>query len=126
MELDFQKIVDKIQELLPAKWTKAVFMAEYTSGSYSMRCFSDCGDGHFQDCVSLDGQSKAKVIKIYKEINEEIKKCRNGLEGDKLWYALTISFDSDGIFKAEYDYDSHEEDAVSYIENWKRIHVSGE
>lgn len=126
MELDFQKIVDKIQNLLPVKWTKAVFMAEYTSGSYSMRCFAHCGDGHFQDCVSFDGKSKAKVIKIYKEINEEIKKCRNELEGDKLWYALTMCFDSAGNFKAEYDYNSHEGDVVSYIENWKRIHVSGE
>ena len=64
MELDFQKIVDKIQEILPEKWTKAIFMVEYTSGSYSMRCFVDKADEHFQDCNSLEGQSKVKVIKI--------------------------------------------------------------
>lgn len=123
MELDFQKIVDKIQEILPEKWTKAIFMVEYTSGSYSMRCFVDKADEHFQDCNSLEGQSKVKVIKIYKEINEEIKKCRSKLEGEKLWYALTMCFDSDGKFKSEFDYTSHEENAISYIENWKKKYI---
>lgn len=124
MELNFQNIVDKIQVILPEKWIKAIFMVEYTSGSYSMRCFSDSEDGHFIDCIDVEGQSKLKVIKTYKEINEEIKKCRNELEGEKLWYALTISFDADGKFKSEFDYNSHEENVISYIEEWKKRYIS--
>lgn len=96
MELDYQLIVDKLQTLLPLNWKNTVFMAEYTSGSYSMRCFADMGDGKYQDCLLLDGISKAQAIKIFREIDKEIQKCRKSLANDKMWYTVTMKFDCDG------------------------------
>lgn len=120
MELDYQMIVDKLQSIIPMQWKKVVYMAEYTSGSYSMRCFYDNGDGKYLDCLTVAGNSKVQIIKVYKELDNEIQKVRKTLEGDKLWYSLTLKIESDGNFKAEYDYDSHEENAIGYIDAWKR------
>ena len=123
MELDYQIIADKLQNILPLGWEKAVFMAEYTSGSYSMRCFYDAGNGKYQDCMGGSGSAKVQMIKLYKEINQEIQKVRDELEDDKLWYSVTLEIDSKGSFKAEYDYDSHEGNAIGYIESWKNCNL---
>ena len=40
MNLDFQDIFNELLNILPSGWENAIFMAEYTSGSYSMRCYS--------------------------------------------------------------------------------------
>lgn len=123
MELDYQLIVDKLQSIIPAQWERAVFMAEYTAGSYSMRCFSDCGNGTYQDCMLISGSAKVQIIKLFKEIDKEIQNCRKELVGDMLWYAVTLKFDKDGKFKAEYDYEAHDEHAIEYIENWKKAYL---
>lgn len=123
MELDYQLIADIIQKVIPEGWKKAIFMAEYTSGSYSMRCFYDNGDGEYKDCLATAGNAKVQVIKLFKEVDHEIQNVRKMLEGNKLWYAVTIRIDSNGGFKAEYDYDSHEGNTIGYIENWKTINL---
>lgn len=123
MELDYQLIVDKLQSIIPTQWKKAIFMAEYTSGSYSMRCFYDNGDGVYQDCMLVSRSIKVKIIKLYKEINSEIKNIRKELQEDKIWYAVTLKFEANGKFKAEFDYDSHEKNAIEYIEAWKEKYL---
>lgn len=120
MELDYQLIVDKLQNIIPSGWTKCIFLAEYTFGSYSMRCYYDKGDGLYQDCMSIAGSAKVQIIKQFKGIDQEIQKVRKELIGDKIWYAVTIKIDSDGKFKAEYDYNPHDENAINYIEIWKK------
>lgn len=101
------------------QWKNAIFMAEYTSGSYSMRCYYSTGDGKYLDCMTAVGSTRVQIIKLFKQINQEVQKVRKKLVGDNLWYSLTIRIDSDGKFKAEYDYNAHEENAIGYIETWK-------
>ncbi len=124
MELNYQIIVDNLQSIIPVQWKNVIFMAEYTLGSYSMRCFYDIGDGKYHDCMlHVSGGAKVHLIKVYKDIDREIQNVRRELENDKIWYAITLKFNANGNFKAEYDYNPHDENAIEYIETWKNKYL---
>ncbi len=123
MELDFQGIVDILYDILPKDWEKAVFMAEYTSGSYSMRCYSDNKDGCFQDVSKDSTVSKIQVVKSFKRIHSLLSKQREDM-GEKKWYAMTLHFERQGKFKAEFDHKNHEENVLQYIEEWKHRNLN--
>ena len=72
MNLDFQDIFNELLNILPSGWENAIFMAEYTSGSYSMRCYS--------------------------------KESNNNYIND-------------------FDYNSHEENVLEYLEQWEQKNV---
>lgn len=124
MELNYQFIVENLQSIIPVQRKNVIFMAEYTSGSYSMRCFYDIGDGKYRDCMlRISEGAKVHLIKVYKDIDREIQNVRRELENDKLWYAITLKFDANGKFKVDYDYNQHDENAIEYIEKWKNKYL---
>lgn len=123
MDLDYQNIVDKLIDILPMKWENAIFMVEYTSGSYSMRCYSKELSGNFVDVMKFEGVSKASIVKIYKSLNEIFQKNRNELS-DSCWYAMTLTFNKDGKFKTDFDYNSHDGNVLGFIEDWIQNNIS--
>lgn len=122
-DIDYQKIIDILEKILPEEWSKIVFYAEYTAGSYSMKYYVDLGDGKYIDCYSLKQFSKIQFIGTWMEIDKEIAKIRKELEEHDKWSVLTIQIDRSGKFKADYDYDSHDEAAIMYHEKWKKQYL---
>lgn len=122
--MDFQKIIDTIQVIFPEKWNKIVYMIEYTTGSYSMRCYAKQDDNKYVDCAEQSNLSSIEIIKLFKELNNIISITRNELEGDMIWNSMTILLDNSGNFKAEYDYENHDEFALEYIAQWKEKYLN--
>lgn len=122
-DIDYQKIADILKKVLPEEWSKTVFYAEYTTGSYSMKYYVDLGDGKYVDCYSLKQFSKIQLIRAWIEIDKEISEIRKELEENDKWSVLTIQIDRSGKFKADYDYDNHEEATITYHEKWKRQYL---
>lgn len=58
MNLDFQDIFNELLNILPFGWENAIFMAEYTSGSYSMRCYSKESSNTYINVMKMKGISK--------------------------------------------------------------------
>ena len=113
MNLDFQDIFNELLNILPSGWENAIFMAEYTSGSYSMRCIN---------VMKMKGISKPQVIKTYKALNDIFQKERMELV-ESSWYAITLKFDKNGKFSSDFDYNSHEENVLEYLEQWEQKNV---
>lgn len=123
MNLNFQEIIDKLLNILPVEWKDLIFMAEYTSGSYGMRCYVSFVDTGYKDIMEIEGTSKVQIVKTYKSINNDFQKCRAELEKDKCWHAVTIILDRSGKFEADFDYDSHEEKVLDYLKNWEKKYI---
>ena len=62
MNLDFQDIFNELLNILPSGWENAIFMAEYTSGSYSMRCYSKESNNNY---ISRRLLKRTKHLMIY-------------------------------------------------------------
>ena len=77
MNLDFQDIFNELLNILPSGWENAIFMAEYTSGSYSMRCYSKESSNTYINVMKMKGISKPQIIKTYKALNDIFQKERN-------------------------------------------------
>lgn len=119
----FQNIFDKIQEFLPYDWQKMIFFAGYTSGSYSMKFYIKTEQEACIDCFNIPGVSKAKLIKLFMEIDQIIKKERDKLNEKNKWSILTITVDSNGSMNADFDYADHSEDMISFENEWKKKNI---
>ena len=95
MNLDFQDIFNELLNILPSGWENAIFMAEYTSGSYSMRCYSKEASNTYINVMKMKGISKTQIIKTYKALNNIFQKERMKL-AESSWYAITLKFDKNG------------------------------
>jgi hypothetical protein len=114
-KINFQNIVNQLQAIMPNGWKKGIFMAEYTSGSYSMKCYADTGKG-YKICNSRD------ISNAFKNINKELNSSRDSLDTDP-WYSITIHFDKSGKFKSEFDYTSHDGDVLAYKKKWENKYI---
>lgn len=119
----FQTIFDKVVDFLPDGWKNMVFFAGYTSGSYTMKFYSENGNKEYIDCFNMPGVSKASLVKLFMEIDKVLSVQRKEFGTDKAWTVFTMTVDADGHMKTNYDYDDHSEDLVALEERWKAKHL---
>ena len=119
----FQKVYDVLAGLLPAKWTKVIFRADYTEGSYGMKYYVAEDDGKFIDCYSLPGVSRPQIIQAFKEINKFLSPSRLDLSEKDRWSVLTMTINADGSFKTDFDYSDISESSIVYMEEWENKYL---
>ena len=119
----FQDVFDKLQDVLPAGWKKVIFYAGYTDGSYSMKFYTDCGDGIFTDCFSFKEVGKAQLIKLFMDIDKVLGQERKELEQKSRWSVMTMIVDANGSMKTEFDYTDISENAIAYEQEWKKRYL---
>lgn len=119
----FQSIFDKLQDVLPASWNKVIFYAGYTSGSYNMKYYTDCGDGQYIDCFSQPKVSMPCLIKLFSSIDKELSAERKMLEEKKKWTVFTMIVDSQGNMKTYFDYADIEKNTIEYEREWKKKYL---
>ena len=112
MNLDFQDIFNELLNILPSGWENAIFMAEYTSGSYSMRCYSKESNNNYINVMKMKGVMQARLFVVTLQTN-----CY------AICYAITLKFDKNGKFSSDFDYNSHEENVLEYLEQWEQKNV---
>ena len=114
----FQKVFDLISDYLPSEWSRMVFFAVYTEGSYSMKFFFKLYNSDFVDCFSIPGVPKAKLIKLFMDIDTVLSVNRTELGKDNVWTVLSMIVDDTGFMKTYFEYDDHSEDLVAYEKKW--------
>lgn len=119
----FQKVYDVLAGLLPAKWMKVIFRADYTEGSYSMKYYVAVDDGKFIDCYSLPEVSRPQIIQAFKEINKFLSSSRANLPEKDKWSILTMTINANGSFKTDFDYADISESTISYTEDWEKKYL---
>lgn len=115
----YNTIFEKVVDFLPEDWKNMVFFAGYTEGSYTMKFYSENGNNEYVDCYKMPGASKVSLIKAFMDIDKVLAPQRKELGKDKAWTVLTMKVDSDGHVKADYDYEDHSENMVSFEKAWE-------
>lgn len=123
-EIDFQRLYELLDNVLPDAWNKVVFRAEYREGSYSMKYYVKDQAGEYIDCYNLRGITEDDIVKTYIEIDKVLHPERQKLATGKRWSVLTFSIDSKGKFKTEFSYDDIDADYFKYIEEWKKKYLA--
>lgn len=119
----FQKVFDKIVPLLPDGWKKMVLYAGYMTGSYSMKFYVSDGKSGYTDCFSMKSVEKAKLIKVFMEINKIIALDRNILSEKDQWTVFTLVVDCTGHMKADFDYTDISDNDLEYEYRWKEKYL---
>ncbi len=115
----YQEVFDLVQDYLPEEWTSIVLFVGYTEGSYSMKYYVKDNDNDYIDCFKLNNTSRTELIKLFIEIDEILSKERELLDRKNKWTIMTFMVDNTGKMKAEFEYDDHSEDLISYERKWR-------
>ena len=120
-EIDFQGIFDELQEALPEDWKRVAFYAAYTEGSYSMKFYSDLGDGKYIDCFQTSNFNKAQLIKLFMSIDKQLSVARKKCTPE--WTMLTMVVDETGTMRTDFDYGDMSDRMVEYERKWKERYL---
>ena len=123
-EIDFQKMYEILDDVLPEVWTSVVFRAEYREGSYSMKYYVKNKTGNYIDCYNLQEIAENDIVNAYIKIDKVLYPERQKLAEDKRWSVLTFTIESDGRFKTEFTYADIDEDYLKFIGEWKKKYLA--
>ena len=123
MDNVYQEVFEILEELLPKKWEKVIFYAEYSMDSYSMKYYIDTGIGKYTDCFRLEKPSEKKILRAFIAINKVLAPERAALPASKRWTVLTIRVNSDGGFQADYDYKKHDKALLTWETGWRKKYL---
>jgi hypothetical protein len=116
-----QDVFDIIQEFLPREWTQIAFFVGYTEGSFSMKFYYKCDSGPYVNCFNIPSLSEIDLYRAFIEIDKILSPVRNqDIENEK-WTIMTMTVDSNGKMKADFDYKDHSEDLVACQQNWEQL-----
>lgn len=121
-EINFQRVFDKLQEVLPSSWEEVVFYASYTSGSYSMKYYIKNG-AETIDCFNQPGVSKMQLVKVFMDIDKELAPVRKSLAPTELWNVMTMIVDGDGNMKTHFDYANISENVIEHTRSWEQQYL---
>lgn len=121
--INFQNVFESLQQIMPQKWKKVVFRAEYLTGCYEMKYFVDLGNGKYVDCFELDQFSKGQIIKAFMNIDKEISPVRAELQEKDKWSVMTMIIYATGDFETLYDYTDISENSIDYMNKWKNKYL---
>ena len=122
VDVDFSKIIVLLMPFVPNNWEKIIFMVYYFDGGYEMKFYVKNSNGVYSDYHDLI-KSKATLFQLFQEINKIIRKTRNELSNNHLWHTMTIVYQSNNQFCADFDYQDAGDDLVSYIGRWKEKYL---
>lgn len=117
-EINYEKILDTLLDVVPAKWDEIIFYAEYTPVSYSFKYIVK-SNGRYIDCFDIQGVTEDVLLQKFMRLNEIISPSRASLSKKDKWSVMTIIFQNDGIFNTYFDYADISENSVEYFQNWK-------
>lgn len=117
----YQSIFDEVSIYLPSSWDRVVICLEYGESSYSISFYVK-ESGKYTKCYDLKGVSDEELYRSFKKINNAVAKQRNAIDGDK-WSNMTMSVESSGKMKVDFDYTDLTEKAYQYSREWKKRYL---
>lgn len=114
-DANFHAIYEKLSGIITEDWEKLIYRADYGHDSWSMIFYVVQGNEAIKDCYSLKGVSRGELIKLFSELNAELKESRE-MEG---WYVMTMIVSRYGRFKTDFVYDDISENLAEYYKDWE-------
>ena len=113
----FQEVFDLVYPVLPQDWEKTALFAEYTEGSFSIKFYCK-KNGTYIDCFNMNTISRSDLTRLFWEIHKILSKERVSLDDKNRWTVFTMMVEADGKMRADFDYEDHSEDMISFEREW--------
>ena len=120
----YTQIYELLQNTISVKWERILFYAVLSSGTYVMKYYVDSGNNQFVDCYSLENSDRSVIRKAFMSIYRILQSYRDNLPEEKRWSVITLIINSDGKFKADYDYADISDSFQAKINAWERKYLS--
>ena len=118
----FQDVFDLVYPVLPQDWEKAALFAEYTEGSFSIKFYCK-KNGTYIDCFNMNTISRADLTQLFWKIHKILSKERASLDDKNRWTVFTMMVEADGKMRADFDYEDHSEDMISFEREWEKKYL---
>ena len=113
----FQEVFDLVYPVLPQDCEKTALFAEYTEGSFSIKFYCK-KNGTYIDCFNMNTIARADLTRLFWEIHKILSKERVSLDDKNRWTVFTMMVEADGKMRADFDYEDHSEDMISFEREW--------
>ena len=118
----FQEVFDLVYPVLPEDWEKLCFFAEYEVDGFTIKFYCKI-KGTYIDCYHMDTISMGDLLRLFFAIAEVLSKERASLDDKNRWTVLTMRVESNGRMRADFDYEDHSEDIISFEREWEKKYL---
>lgn len=119
----FQGLFDLILPYLPADWKTAVVYAEFGETSYSIEFYVACKPNTFIKCFDLPGIDEDELLDSFDDVANILLEQRADQTTGEPWSNMTMTIQSTGDMKTDYDYTSPDELTFEHKQAWKERYL---
>lgn len=118
--MDFQQIANVISPVFPVKWEKARVFCQLDQDSYEFFFFVKVGGEYIQnfDLEKEYAITRKEIRAVFKELFLLMKDSQK----ENNWRFITLLINSNGDFKADYDYKEGDV-TLENKEDWKKQYL---
>lgn len=119
----FQSVFDLISPYLQADWKTTVVYAEFGETSYSIEFYVACEPNAFIKCFDLPGIDEDELLDSLDNVANVLIEQREGQTAGEAWTNMTMTVQSTGDMKTDYDYTSPDELTFEHKQAWKERYL---
>ncbi len=119
----FQRLFDLISPYLPTGWRTTVVYAEFGETSYSIEFYVTCKPNAFIKCFDLPGIDEDELLDSFDDVANILLEQRANQTMGKPWSNMTMTIQSTGDMKTDYDYTSPDELTFEHKQTWKERYL---
>lgn len=119
----FQSLFDRISPYLPADWKTIVVYAEFGETSYSIEFYVACEPNTFIKCFDLSGVDEDELLDSLDDAANVLIEQRESQTAGETWSNMTMTVQSTGDMKTDYDYTSPDELTFDHKQAWKERYL---
>lgn len=119
----FQSLFDLISPYLPADWKTTVVYAEFGETSYSIEFYVACEPNTFIKCFDLPGVDEDELLDSLDDAANVLIEQRESQTAGETWSNMTMTIQSTGDMKTDYDYTSPDELTFEHKQAWKERYL---
>ncbi|MEF2875599.1 immunity protein YezG family protein [Collinsella sp. Sow4_D11] len=119
----FQGLFDLVSPYLPTGWKTTVVYAEFGDASYSIEFYVACKPNAFIKCFDLPGIDEDELLDSLDDAANVLIKQRESQTTGEVWTNMTMTVQSTGDMKTDYDYTSPDELTFEHKQAWKERYL---
>lgn len=119
----FQRLFDLISPYLPTGWRTTVVYAEFGETSYSIEFYVACKPDAFIKCFDLPGIDEDELLDSFDDVANILLEQRADQTMGKPWSNMTMTIQSTGDMKTDYDYTSPDKLTFEHKQTWKERYL---
>lgn len=88
-----------------------------------MKYYVKIGATDYLDCFELGNIDNLQILQLFIKLDSVISSERSLLQDSEKWNVLSMTVDSEGKMKTDFDYTDISNDVITYEEEWKKKYL---